>query len=68
MFQTTLLVPPWGGTPVRFAGLTERGIRHLETVGWKLTSEMRAAEPRPWSPTAILILSLTLHPTRPAAA
>ncbi len=35
MFKITLLLPPWGGARVRFAGLTEGGIRHLEALGWK---------------------------------
>ena len=41
LFPVTLLVPPWGGAKVRFAGLTERGLRHLEALGWHRETRSR---------------------------
>lgn len=43
----TLLVPPWGGAKVRFAGLTERSLRHLEALGWRRAIRGRKRRPVP---------------------
>lgn len=35
MWNKTFLTPPWGGGPIGFVALNERGLKHLIAVGWK---------------------------------